>query len=59
MDFVNITKAWTVNGTDGFEGLKQFPLEELTDHDILIRLHAVSPNYRDVAIPKAKLRRSL
>jgi NADPH:quinone reductase-like Zn-dependent oxidoreductase len=62
MGLVKTTKAWTVNGTDGFESLKlneQFPLDELTDHDILIRLHAVSLNYRDVAIPKVRLRRSL
>jgi NADPH:quinone reductase-like Zn-dependent oxidoreductase len=62
MGSVKTTKTWTINGTDGLESLKfdeQFPLDELTDHDILIRLHAVPLNYRDVAIPKVRLRRSL
>ena len=62
MSSIKTTKAWTVHGTDGFENLKfneQFPLGELIDHDVLIRLHAVSLNYRDVAIPKVRLRSSL
>jgi NADPH:quinone reductase-like Zn-dependent oxidoreductase len=62
MGSVKTTKAWTINGTDSFESSKfneQFPLDEITDHDILIRLHAVSLNYRDVAILKVRLRRSL
>jgi len=55
MNSIKTTKAWTVYGTDGWESLKfheQAPLEQLTDHDVLIRLHAVSLNYHDLITPK-------
>jgi NADPH:quinone reductase-like Zn-dependent oxidoreductase len=58
MNSMKTTKSWTLSGSDGFESLKfneRYPLDDLTDHDVLIRLHAVSLNYRDVAIPKVRL----
>jgi NADPH:quinone reductase-like Zn-dependent oxidoreductase len=49
------TKAWTVEGTDGFDCLKwheQAPLPEIGDHDVLVKIHAASLNFRDISIPK-------
>jgi hypothetical protein len=39
--------------------IEQYLLDNLTDYDVLARLHAVSLNYRDVAIPKVRLSTSL
>lgn len=49
------TKAWTVQGRNGFDSLKfheDRPIPELGDRDVLVRIQAVSLNYRDIIIPK-------
>ncbi|EUC50770.1 hypothetical protein COCMIDRAFT_81048 [Bipolaris oryzae ATCC 44560] len=51
------TKAWTVQGKDGFESLKfneQAKVPEIGDKDVLVKIHAASLNYRDLIIPKGK-----
>lgn len=48
-------KAWTVEGKDGFESLKfnrKGSVPELGQHDVLVRFHYASLNYRDLIIPK-------
>ncbi|KAF2473881.1 alcohol dehydrogenase [Lindgomyces ingoldianus] len=50
-------KQWTIEGKDGFESLKlneQAPVPQLGDKDVLVKIHAVSLNYRDLIIPKGK-----
>jgi NADPH:quinone reductase-like Zn-dependent oxidoreductase len=51
------TKAWTVNGKNGFDSLKlsEVPVPEVSDHEVLVKFHAASLNYRDLIIPKGKL----
>lgn len=49
------TKAWTIEGQDGFESLKlnnEAPIPALSDNEVLVKLHAASLNYRDLIIPK-------
>merc|ERR1711964_78913 len=49
------TKAWTVEGQDGFESLKlnnEAPIPDLFDNEVLVKFHAASLNYRDLIIPK-------
>jgi NADPH:quinone reductase-like Zn-dependent oxidoreductase len=41
-----------MNGFDSLKFNEQIPLLELTDHDVLVKIHAVSLNYRDLIIPK-------
>ncbi|KAL1597771.1 hypothetical protein SLS60_008258 [Paraconiothyrium brasiliense] len=51
------TKQWTVVGKDGFDSLKwdeKAPIPALGDKDVLVKLHAASLNFRDLAIPKGK-----
>jgi len=49
------TKAWSVRGVDGFDKSLVFrpdvPIPSLSDNDVLVKFHAASLNYRDVAIP--------
>jgi NADPH:quinone reductase-like Zn-dependent oxidoreductase len=55
MSSVKTTKAWTRTGTTGFDTLKfneQTPLPELGDHDVLVKIHAASLNYRDLSLAK-------
>ncbi|CAI6275162.1 unnamed protein product [Periconia digitata] len=50
-------KKWTVEGSDGFDALKfneKASLPKIGDKDILVKFHAASLNYRDLAIPKGK-----
>ncbi|KAF2121367.1 hypothetical protein BDV96DRAFT_564135 [Lophiotrema nucula] len=50
-------KQWTVEGKDGFDSLKfneKAPVAQLGDKDVLVKIHAVSLNYRDLIIPKGK-----
>ncbi len=53
------TKAWSVQGTDGFDKSLVFrpdvPIPSLSDNDVLVRFHAASLNFRDVAIPLVRL----
>jgi NADPH:quinone reductase-like Zn-dependent oxidoreductase len=51
------TKAWTVQGHNGFDSLKfstDTPIPQISDHEVLVKLHAASLNYRDLVIPKGK-----
>ncbi|KAF2459072.1 P-loop containing nucleoside triphosphate hydrolase protein [Lineolata rhizophorae] len=48
-------KQWVVEGRDGFDSLKlreDVPMPKLGDKDVLVKIHAVSLNYRDLIIPK-------
>jgi len=57
MSLPKTTKAWTVQGENGFDSLsfdKQAPVPELGDNDVLVKLHAASLNYRDLIIPLGK-----
>ena len=49
------TKQYTLHGTSGFDDIKleeAAPIPSLGDHDILVKIHGVSLNYRDLIIPK-------
>ncbi|KAM3069469.1 hypothetical protein ACMFMG_005574 [Clarireedia jacksonii] len=50
------TKAWRIDGKDGFESLKLNTEEipELGANDVLVKFHAASLNYRDLIIPKGQ-----
>jgi len=48
-------KQWTVEGKNGFDGLKfheKAPIPSLGEKDVLVHFYAASLNYRDLAIPK-------
>jgi NADPH:quinone reductase-like Zn-dependent oxidoreductase len=48
-------KAWTIEGLNGFDSLKfhkESPLPEPSDYEVLVKFHAASLNYRDLAISK-------
>ncbi|KAI4134288.1 MAG: hypothetical protein LQ347_001651 [Umbilicaria vellea] len=50
-------KTWTVAGMDGFESLKfneKGSMPEIGEHDVLVRFHYASLNYRDLIIPMGK-----
>ncbi|KAH7329433.1 hypothetical protein B0I35DRAFT_474038 [Stachybotrys elegans] len=49
------TKQWKVVGRNGFDSLQfdeKAPVPEYGDRDVVVRIHAVSLNYRDLVIPK-------
>ncbi|KAI9885906.1 MAG: hypothetical protein M1823_002279 [Watsoniomyces obsoletus] len=49
------TKQWKIEGRNGFDSLKFYESVEipaLGDHDVLVKIHAASLNYRDAIIPK-------
>lgn len=49
------SKAWTVQGKDGFESLTlslDTPVPQPSDYEVLVKFHAASLNYRDLIIPK-------
>ncbi|KAF7538855.1 hypothetical protein G7054_g2608 [Neopestalotiopsis clavispora] len=51
------TKAWVVTGISnndfgGLEKRQNEPVPQLKEHDVLVRIEAVSLNYRDLAIPR-------
>ncbi|KAH7411101.1 hypothetical protein BKA64DRAFT_569569 [Cadophora sp. MPI-SDFR-AT-0126] len=49
------TKAWIVEGQNGFDSLKfndSVPIPALSDSEVLVKFHAASLNYRDLIIPK-------
>jgi len=51
------TKSWTVEGKTGFDALKfneSASIQEVGDRDVLVKIHGVSLNYRDLIIPKGK-----
>ncbi|KAL2202888.1 NAD(P)-binding protein [Sarocladium strictum] len=48
------TQAWTVDGTGSLDCLKfdkERVLPELSDNEVLVKIHAASLNYRDFMIP--------
>ncbi|KAL4869472.1 hypothetical protein BDV12DRAFT_82048 [Aspergillus spectabilis] len=50
-------KQWSVqNKEDDFDGLKydDAPVPKVGEHEVLVKLHAASLNYRDLIIPKGK-----
>lgn len=50
-------KAWSVEGTNGFDSLvfhAEAPLPEPSDYEVLVKFHAASLNYRDLVIPKGQ-----
>ncbi|KAF2708846.1 alcohol dehydrogenase [Pleomassaria siparia CBS 279.74] len=50
-------KQWTIEGKTGFDSLKlneKAPVPQMGDKDVLVKIHAVSLNYRDLIIPKGK-----
>lgn len=50
-------KQWTVAGQNGFDSLQfheNAKVPELGETDVLVKFHAASLNYRDLAIPKGK-----
>ncbi|KAL4939317.1 hypothetical protein BDV06DRAFT_231108 [Aspergillus oleicola] len=52
------TPAWHLTGQSGTGSLKfdpEVPLPPLGPHDVLVRIHAASLNYRDLAIANGKL----
>jgi len=55
MSVPSTQKQWVITGSDkGFDGLvsKEAPVPKLGEHDVLVKLHAASLNYRDLAIAK-------
>ncbi|OCK83675.1 alcohol dehydrogenase [Lepidopterella palustris CBS 459.81] len=49
------TRQWSIEGKDGFDSLKlteKAPIPKLGDKDVLVKVHAVSLNYRDLIIAK-------
>jgi NADPH:quinone reductase-like Zn-dependent oxidoreductase len=50
------TKQWNVTALDGFDSLKlsEQPVPECGDSQVVVKLHAASLNYRDLAIPQGK-----
>ncbi|KAH8655461.1 hypothetical protein BX600DRAFT_69103 [Xylariales sp. PMI_506] len=53
----NLTKQWKVVRPDrGFDGLvfEEVSLPRLGENEVLLKIHAASLNYRDVAIPQGK-----
>jgi len=49
-------KSWFVTGKTGFDSLelKDVPVPEVRDKDVLVKFHASSLNYRDLIIPQGK-----
>ncbi|KAH8903803.1 NAD(P)-binding protein [Coniochaeta sp. PMI_546] len=57
MSVPSTQKQWVItSGDKGFDGLvtQEGPVPKLGEHDVLVRLHAASLNYRDLAIAKGK-----
>jgi NADPH:quinone reductase-like Zn-dependent oxidoreductase len=55
------TKAWVVTGISnndfgGLEKRQNEPVPQLKEHDVLVRIEAVSLNYRDLAIPRVRVK---
>lgn len=51
------TQQWKVVGKDGFESLKfeeNGSVPAVGDNEVLVKIHAASLNFRDLAIPKGK-----
>lgn len=51
------TRAWSIQqiNADSFNGLElkeNVPLAKLGDHHVLVKMEAVSLNYRELAIPR-------
>lgn len=53
-DIPKTTKQWIVTGQNDFDSLKltETEIPQLSDHEVLVKFHAASLNYRDLVIPK-------
>lgn len=54
---VKTTQAWQIVGSGSFDNLKfneKFEVPEVTDHDVLVKFHSASLNFRDLVIPLGK-----
>jgi NADPH:quinone reductase-like Zn-dependent oxidoreductase len=54
MDLPKTTYSWVVKGRNGFDDLvchEKKELPPITDHDVMVKFHAASLNYRDLIIP--------
>jgi len=61
MGIPKTVKAWVVRGTGGFDDLvlrHEHPLPEVGDHDVLVKFHAASINFRDLIIPQVNIAQS-
>lgn len=57
MSLPTTARGWSVQAIDkdSFDGLnfqESIPLQPLGDYDVLVKIEAVSLNYRDLAIPR-------
>ncbi|TAQ84062.1 hypothetical protein B7494_g7613 [Chlorociboria aeruginascens] len=55
MSIPKTTKAWTIQGENGFDSLifdAETPIPELAANEVLVKIHAASLNYRDLMLPK-------
>ena len=55
MSIPQTQKQWVItSGEKGFDGLvsQEAQVPKLGEHDVLVKLHAASLNYRDLAIAK-------
>lgn len=60
MSLPTTTRAWSIREirNDSFDGIvlqDKVPLPKLGDRDVLVKIEAVSLNYRDLAIPRVCL----
>lgn len=57
MDPRNLTGLeWRVKAQTGFDGLEVqagVPVQQIGEHDCLVKIEAVSLNFRDLMVPKA------
>ena len=55
MAAIKTTASWVLNdqkGVDGLQYVEQLELPQVGENDVLVKLHAASLNYRDLAISK-------
>lgn len=57
MSLPTTTRAWVLESQTGVEGLKlvnDFPVPLVKDDEVLVKIHAVSLNYRELVVVKAR-----
>ena len=55
MSVPKATRAWTIEGQNGFDSLKfnqPAPVSHAGDYEVLVKFHAASLNYRDLINPQ-------
>jgi NADPH:quinone reductase-like Zn-dependent oxidoreductase len=52
MSFPKTTESWTVEDKGSFDALKlkEVTIPELSDNEVLVKMHAASLNFRDLII---------